>query len=377
VAKYINSPETPIYSKSRMLYGLNLVRSEIKKKEEAVVVEGELDMISSWQAGIKNTVAIKGTALTEDQLRLLARFARKLILALDADIAGNEAARRGINLAQDAGLEVRVAVLKDFKDPDEMARRAPGEYKKLLSSAVGVWDFVVAQIFSKYNQSTAEGKARIGRELVPILASIENKIIQAHYVQLVARKLAIPTEAIIEQIAKTKIQTKTRESRVAVLPKPKSKPRRQLLEERLLTLAFQSKPKILAKKEIASLIKIPLTSRILEEYKTFTQKNSSFDPSEFASNLPKELVKGFADMILKDVGDLINEPGVLNKELNLVIKELKTLSIKENLSLLGKKIKECEEKDKKDKLKKAEEKFRKLSLKLSELKKDETSSIIL
>ncbi|MDP2861049.1 MAG: DNA primase, partial [bacterium] len=103
-AKYINTPETPVYHKSNLLYALNLTRQNIKRKNIAIVVEGELDAISSWQAGIKNVVAIKGSALTEDQVRLLSRFCKKAILCLDSDIAGDAAARRGVITAQDQGL---------------------------------------------------------------------------------------------------------------------------------------------------------------------------------------------------------------------------------------------------------------------------------
>jgi DNA primase len=140
-AKYINTPETPVYHKGSLLYALNLTRGNIKKKGVAIVVEGELDAISSWQAGIQNVVAIKGSALTEDQVRLVSRFCRKAILCLDSDIAGDSAARRGVITAQEQGLEVKVARLKDFKDPDDAARQNPEEYKKSLInlSAFGIF----------------------------------------------------------------------------------------------------------------------------------------------------------------------------------------------------------------------------------------------
>jgi DNA primase len=131
--KYINSPETPLYHKSNVLFGLNLTRSFIKKKKVAIVVEGELDLISSWQAGIKNVVAIKGSALTEEQVRLLSRFAEKFILALDSDMAGDAATRRGIKIASDMGVEIKVAEISGgYKDPDDAARGNLDSYKKDL-----------------------------------------------------------------------------------------------------------------------------------------------------------------------------------------------------------------------------------------------------
>ena len=115
MAKYINSPDTPAYHKSKVLYGMNITKSEIRESGYAVIVEGELDMISSYQAGIRNVVAIKGSALTEDQIRLIGRFAQKIVLCLDSDFAGNEVAKRGAILAVDMNFEVKVADLKEYK----------------------------------------------------------------------------------------------------------------------------------------------------------------------------------------------------------------------------------------------------------------------
>ncbi len=377
VGKYINSPETPIYHKSKVLYGLNLVRRDIKAKNSAVVVEGELDMISSWQAGVKNTVAIKGTALTEDQVKLLSRLTNKLVFALDSDIAGDTAATRGIALAEDQGIEIKIARLGKHKDPDEMARKAPKEYKKALKQAQGVWDFLIDFVFSKYKASSGPGKAKISRELIPLLATITDKIVQAHYAEKVARKLKVPISAVAEQIKGVEEGTTKKAPEIVLPPKSKNKSRRQLLEERLLTLAFQSDPKILKKRKVISLISTPLALRIFEEYKKFSKTRKKFDPSEFASKLPKELVQGFADMLLEDIEDLVDKPDVLKKELKLVIKELCLLAVKTNLRQLGKEISQYEKKGQKNKLRKAQEKFSKLSQKLSKLEEDETGGIIL
>lgn len=375
--KYINSPETEIYHKSKVLYGLNLVRRDIKKENSVVVVEGELDMISSWQSGVKNTVAIKGTALTEDQVRLLNRFCNEFILALDSDAAGDDAARRSIALAQEQGVEVKIARMGKYKDPDDMARKAPGEYKKALKKAQNVWDFLVDLIFSKYDETSGAGKAKISKEIIPILAEISDEIVQAHYIEKVARKLGVPRDAVADQTRKTKAVVAIGTPKIAIPTKPKIKPRRELLEERLLALAFQSDPKIISKKEIFSLFASPLTTRIAEEYRKYSKGNKGFNPSDFATSLPKELVQGFADMILEDVQSLIERPQIFKKEQDLVIKELNLLKIKGELTALGEKIREYEEKDEKGKLRKAEKKFGELSEKLTSLEENESRSIIL
>jgi len=366
LAKYINSPETPVYHKSNLLFGLNLTKEEIKKAGDTVVVEGELDMISSWATGVKNVVAIKGSSLTDEQVRLLSRFSKKVTLALDSDLAGDAAARKGVIIAQDQGLEVKVARLGEYKDPDEAARKNPLSYKKALGEAVGVWDFVVESVFSKHNPKTAEGKERISREIVPILASIPDKIVQAHYVEVAARKLGVPTTAVSEEVEG--VQTEKTEAKLESTPPAQvQKGRRQLLEERLLTLTFQSDPKTLLEVKISKLISAPLTKRIVEEYAKYTQEGKVFSPSEFAEKLPKELIEGFAEMVLRDTEGLVEDKEAFSKELALVIRELEIMEIRHKLEELGARIRQFEEAKEKDKLKDAQKKFGDFSLQLSKL----------
>lgn len=359
--KYINSPETPLYHKSSVLYALNLTRSFIKKKGVAIVVEGELDAISSYQAGIRNVVAIKGSALTEEQVRLLNRFAPKFILALDADMAGDAAARRGIAVAENAGVEVKVAEIKGFKDPDEAARNNLEAYKQALIKSVPVWDYLIESAFSRHKGETGEEKAKISRELTPILAEIEDKIVQAHYIGVLAEKLGVAVEAVAEQISKTQSPS----PKPAVVKTLPAKSRRELLEERFLSLAFASNPDILIKPKVSRLILTPLYTRILEEYKKFVLGNKVFSVSEFSEKLPPELFEGFAGLVLKE-----EISGEAEKELDLVLKELKILAVRQKLKNLAIKIKELEGKGDKNKLLKAQNKFNKLAVKLSDLEKE-------
>ena len=140
-AKYINTPETVLYHKSDLFYGLNITKRAIKDKKQAVIVEGELDMISSYQAGVKNVIAIKGTALTESQINLVKRFTENIALALDEDVAGDMAARRGIEMADEEGLNIRVIKCLYGKDPDECAQHSPKLWRESVKKAIPVYDF--------------------------------------------------------------------------------------------------------------------------------------------------------------------------------------------------------------------------------------------
>jgi DNA primase len=234
--KYINSPETQIYHKGELLYGLDITRSEIKKLNKAVVVEGEIDAIASCKAGIENVVAIKGSALTPKQVELLRRVCDEVVLALDADMAGDAAARRGIEVAESVGLIIKVVKMKGAKDPGELAMENPQEWKKCVEEAVVIYDFYLNSAVERYGLDVV-GKQRIGRELLPIWAKIGDEIVKAHYIKKLASILGVDEEDVRAQIKKAsplemKIEAKTEEVKRL---KPSSL-RREVLEEYVVGL---------------------------------------------------------------------------------------------------------------------------------------------
>ena len=147
VAKYVNSPETPLYSKSNVLYGLNFSRDHIRDANAAIVVEGYFDLISLWQAGVQNVVASSGTAFTLQQARLLARFADEVYLFFDADSAGQQAALRSVDLLYDAGLEVKIMIPPEGEDPDSIALKfGPDKIDEIRHDAIGFVPFRVKNV---------------------------------------------------------------------------------------------------------------------------------------------------------------------------------------------------------------------------------------
>lgn len=187
-AKYINTSETPVYSKSNVLYGLDITKGAIQKANEAVIMEGEFDVISSFQEGITNVVAIKGSALTEGHIHLLRRYAEQLTFALDSDIAGDAASRRGIELAEKAGLHLKVVKLPIGKDPHDALRENPVLVKKAILQALPVYDYLIDSAKERFDTASAWGKKKAAEELVPFFSRIENAIVQAHYVKKLAGK---------------------------------------------------------------------------------------------------------------------------------------------------------------------------------------------
>ena len=150
-----------------------------------------MDMISSFAAGVGETVAVKGTAFTQDQVKLLSRYTRNLYLALDADTAGGEATRRSIALAEAAGMNLKVIQITGGKDPDDIARSDPAGWKRMVSKAIDIYDYYIHSASVNYDQNTVDGKRKISEEVLPFLSKINNQVIRAHYIKKVAKLLDV------------------------------------------------------------------------------------------------------------------------------------------------------------------------------------------
>lgn len=377
-AKYINTPETLIYHKSDLLYGLTETRETIKKADEAVLVEGELDAISSYQAGVKNVVAIKGSALTNNQVQLLGRFSKNIIFALDCDVAGDVAARRGIEIADAAGMAIKVVKLKGGKDPDEVAQKDPKLWQKLVTEAIPVYDYFLTSAFSRFDAKTAEGKQKIGQELVPVLAKISNEIVRGHYIAQLGEKLGVGEEAIAAEVAKIgseKWEVRS-ELKGEELEMAEKLTRREILEEHLLALAFQANQwDFLRKRKVALLVKTPRFARILKVLTKYLKRYKTFESERLAKMLPAELIETFDKLYLLDVTGIVEDEEKLTKEFEKTLNQLERLDLKEQLKGIADKIKEIEKKkeiDKKEKkqLKNLDKEFRDISQKLAELEKE-------
>lgn len=198
--KYLNSPETILFSKGRNLFGLNLALPGIRKKSQAILVEGYMDMITAWQYGIDNAVATLGTALTQEQARELKKYAREVIIAYDADTAGAKATLRGLDILTAAGLQVRVIQLPEGMDPDDfLAARGTPAFKELIESSLGLMEFRINQALIKHNVSTARGKQAIISEMLPYIKQVD-AVEQEVYARLLSRHTGISETAILNDI---------------------------------------------------------------------------------------------------------------------------------------------------------------------------------
>ncbi len=359
--KYINSPESPVYHKSSSLYGLNLTKENIRDTKSVVVVEGELDLISTWQTGIKNIVAIKGTAMTVEHVRLISRFAEVVIMALDSDFAGDSAAIRGLSFAQNAGLEIKVVEIRDYKDPDEFARADAEGFKAAVKNAVDAWEFIINVVAKRYDLATGPGKARASRQIIPILATIDDDIVRAHYAQKTAYKLGVPVEAVMQEISKRQ-NPKTTVTEVKE-PEKTQATRRDLLEEELLALLL-SEPALLTIPENQNIFETPIASKIMLAVTKHLDSGEAFDAKAVAEKLPDELKSKFSEFVIGAQSEEVKNP---DKQAKLLVRELTKITLKERMQSLARKMNRYESAGKSDKLSQIEEEFGQLSKKISEL----------
>jgi len=204
-AKYINTPETALYHKSEMLFGYSELFQNIRQKREVIVVEGEFDVISSAQAHVNNVVAIKGSAVTQDHLRLISRAADKVIFSLDVDSAGVKATKRAIEQVGEMPLEVRVISVPSGKDPDELARTQPKEWRESSKASISVYDFLLQAALKQFDANTAEGKRAIIDELAPVFGRISHAVEQEVYFKKLAGALQTKEEIIKRDVERFKV----------------------------------------------------------------------------------------------------------------------------------------------------------------------------
>jgi DNA primase len=189
LAKYINTPETPLYYKSKILYGLSMTRDEIRRREFALLVEGYTDLISLYQAGIKNVVASSGTALTEDQILLLSRYTPAIVIVYDADSAGSNAALRGVGLILEKGLDVRVVSLPEKEDPDSYIQGYGADaFTDLVDKSVSFIDFMASKLEQDGYFGTPEGQAKAVRSIMEILAKIPDELKRNFYIKSLSER---------------------------------------------------------------------------------------------------------------------------------------------------------------------------------------------
>ncbi len=236
-AKYVNTPNTLIYDKSRAIYGFDRAKQEIRAKNKVIVVEGQMDCVMSHQAGVKNTIAVSGTALTPQHLKVLRRLCDIFVCSFDTDTAGDSATKRSLALAAEFEFERRIAAIPSGKDPADAVLENPQSWWKAVEEARPVVEFYFEKLFREQDPKGVEGKKAISSVLLPLIAEIANEIERSHWISEFCRRIEVKEDVVIKELKRVKSPgspfSLTRERGEGVLKIPS---RRDLLEERLLAL---------------------------------------------------------------------------------------------------------------------------------------------
>lgn len=203
--KYVNSPESPIYHKSNVLYGFYQAKPTLKQKGEAVIAEGYFDVIAAHQAGVENTVAPCGTALASRQIRLLKPFVQSIALAFDNDLAGQEAAKRAYGMAQEFELAVKMVVIPDGKDPADFVRDHGDAFTGLVEEAIPYGDYFYQALLKAYGTADITSKKKILQEFLPFFSFMKSSIERDEYVRRLALDLGLKEVQIYDEIQNVKL----------------------------------------------------------------------------------------------------------------------------------------------------------------------------
>lgn len=352
--KYINTPETLIYNKSMIIYGLDKAKVDIRKKNQCVLVEGQFDVIMAHQSGSKNAVAVSGTALTLEHLKILKRYTENLIFSFDADIGGDEATKRSVGLAQQLEFNIKVVLLPRHKDPADIIKENPKRWEEIIGGAKPFMEFYFNNTFSKYPQKlTVDNKREIAKELLFPIKNTINTVERAHWLQLLASKLKVEEKVLLEALRRIKAREAGDE--IFSAPRALKKERTEGLEEYLLGLALKY-PKhrsYLVKNFKESLFNSAKIKKLFHDIKS---KNKLSSEQEFLKNY----------LIFKIEYCDLEEKDILN-EIECCIKEIKSIKLKEEMKQVSLDIREAEQKRKNKDLKRLTQKFSKLAEQLNQL----------
>lgn len=387
VAKYINTPQTPLYDKSQTLYGLNKAKISIHKESRCVVTEGYTDVIMAHQAGFENTVAVSGTALTPFHLNILKRYTGDLVLAFDMDIAGNTATKRGIDLAQEQGFSIKIIKQSVAdSDPADVILENPANWEKAVNEARSILDFYFDSALSGYDKNTPDGKKTIGKIILPVIKRIPNKIEQSFWVQKLASTLSVGEDVILEELKKAKIESNSASNyglkEDTELPKAaaaagfiESEGRKKMLEEKIVSLILKDVNSL----NLIDIQNLPFFSekvkKFLEDFKKFIlekkvpeEESQDFKRvfndflTEYGTKESDEELNNFVSALSLRAEVEYDEDA--EEEIQLCLAELKSIEIKSKLKDVSEEIKKAEKDKDSEKLNVLMEQFNKLTKEL-------------
>lgn len=375
--KYINTASTKVFNKSAFLYGLDLARVDIKK-QGAVMVEGQLDVLTAYKHGVRNIVASSGTALTLQQLGQLGRYTKQLVFCYDSDLAGIKASMRGIELAEKEGFDVYVCPIPPkYTDLDQFFNTDSAGAKQCLANPIPFYDFVITTSLNSNDKHSYVGKNKILSEVAPFLNITKNSVILDTSVKTLSEALGVSEESIYDVLRSPTSSTNAVATPQSASSNPEpldkgsgyDKNRKFPLEEYMLALIMkaplgtaQALTHRLAKKDFVS----EDLQKIFIELKSYlTGRKRKFDIKNFASKLDAQLAGIIEQIYLTDLGEADAEETAFMHELEKTFKRLKKEQLRKELKEVTVKIRKAEKEKDSEELKSLVTKLKELSARLA------------
>jgi len=377
VGKYINTPQTLLYNKSQILYGLDKAKNAIRGLGECILVEGNLDVIASYQAGVENVVATSGTALTEEQVKIIKRLTDKVILAFDMDQAGIDAMQKSVDITLKNGFNISILVNTSGKDAAEIAKNDPEEWKNAVKNSIGIIDFYFQVVFKELNLDNPVNKRIVATRLLPIIMKMSDSITQADALRRLAEKLNInerilresafaPAGTVTDRSADKSISGQSRNTAI------RHKSKRALLEEKILSILIGGHCHSL---EIFSKLGFSSDDFLDEELKkvakcawNLLERDSAIDFKKIQKELRDSVSNNTVDCLLLMAEEKTDDP---IKEIENSVMAMQKMSLRTILESLGNDIKEAERKNDRKALRVLLEDFEKFSKKMIKLDENE------
>jgi DNA primase len=311
-AKYINSPETPLFQKSKILYGFDNAKLNIRKQDFALLVEGQMDLLMCHQAGFTNAVASSGTALTQEHLEILRRLSNKIVIAYDGDDAGGAAATRGWQLALALGMEIKIATLKENEDPADVIKENPQYFADAIKNARHIIDVELEKIMSSAGDDR-QRKVRVEKELLPYVAGLESLAEKSHFISEISYKSGLKEDILWDIVRKAPTSSQYHIGTIAnSSPAPRTPQRKEGIARMLFGLIYwQNKqansadPKLDIRQKICTILD---TETVLAFERSFEsiqddlifEAEASYAESTDLESHVDELIRNFKEQLLRE-----------------------------------------------------------------------------
>jgi DNA primase len=313
-AKYLNSPDTPIFSKSAVLYGLDKAKDSIRKNNFSILVEGQMDLVLSHQAGFRNTVATSGTALSDStiskenvisNLGLLRRLSQNIVLAFDADKAGFNASSRAGKIALSFGMDVKVVSMPEGVDPaDLISQNGVDAWRTAIRNSKHIIEFLLDKVLNSHKENMRKAGREIKEKVLPYVDALESSIEKSHFITLISNKSGITENALLEDLRKVESESKyeTEETKTAI-ENVEKKVRKDSIERRLLGIAFWQES--IKNRTIDPELIFKKLDKVKEIYKNI-KEDLIYEAEEFYLN-SQNLEKDINEMLLNIEEEYLNE----------------------------------------------------------------------